>query len=346
MLEDELEPAESSTAADSQDVSGAASGASDVEDQSLEDAIRDVINLGEDEGDDAEGDEGEDPEVSSTAEANDQEQGESDEDAAGETDGGSDDDKLLELLKDESIPLGKVERFRQVLEERKQYKEQVESLGKIQQDLASIEQQAKQYGLTQDQVNNWYAMPVMLNSDPSKAIELLTDFVSELKARHGFDLPDDLRQKVEEGYIDEETARRVARSEAEAREAQRRREVDSEEAQRQAAIHRSQQITTAVNEFERSLRESDPDYGQKERFVRDRVRAIREERWIPESPEQAIAWVKEAVGDINEQFASLKPKRRETRAISGRSRSGSGKPAPPASMFEAVANAVNHAAED
>jgi hypothetical protein len=320
----------------------ASSGAEGVE-QSLEDAIRDVLPPSEEdrEAAEADADDGDSEQASPAEDA--AEDGEQPQDDSSEKDDEAEDPdaRLVAMLKDNDVPLSKIERFREVIAEKNRYREQAESAEKLQQDLARLEQEAQAAGMTQEQVGNWMNMPVLLNQNPEKALQMLQDFVSQVQRQTGATLPDDLREKVEKGYVDQETAERLARAEAQANRERSRAEQSVERQTQETLRLKAESIRTAVNQFDQSLRESDPDYAAKEAYLRDRVHAMRAELGRPpESPEEAVAIVKEAHKQVTERLQALRPQRKPARTISSR---GGSKPATPnpANMLEAITAAVS-----
>jgi hypothetical protein len=202
--------------------------------------------------------------------------------------------------------------------------------------------------LTGEEVADGFDIMAKLKSgDPeqlSAALEWLEPRVNFLREQLGLTLPEDLRDKVEAGLIDEDTAKEVARTRATSTLASERlkaRETaDSEaEAARQRAAT-AQAMATAVEGWEQRIRTTDPDYARKAELVETTCRAIvQREGKAPTTPEEAVALADRALAEVNRQFTAALPPPRAVKPTP----QGSSTPtvAEPKTLREAIAAAVN-----
>lgn len=336
------EELESSTSPDSQDVNEPSS-SSDVE-QTMEDAILSVVGSPVEDEDFSEqeydpSNEAPDPSpesVEQTGELN-------DEPPVAEADEG---EAFIQMMRDNEVPLGKIERFQELIHERKQLRTENSELIGVRDNLSNIEAHAKQAGLSQDQIVNWFSMPVMLATEPEKAQQLLAEFMSDMSKRTGHTLNSDLQQKVDDGYMDEESARELSKSRADLERQQRQAEAEAEQRRVNESAHQQQNIVNAVNAFQQSVQSSDPDYSpEKHEFVKRELTALVAAGGMPESTEEAVALAKAAHQNVSERLSAFKPTPRPTRTLSGR---GNNRPAAanPGSMFEAISGALGNVSED
>lgn len=311
--------------------------ASDVEDAergSLEDAIREALaDQVEDEDEPAEEIAAEAPNTDSSSEVDQPEQ---------EAEAGPQDDeqlmKLLEEMKSD-VPLGKINRFREILNERNQYQEQNNNLLKVEEHFRTLQDSARAGGMSEQQISQYFELPMLMQSNPAAAYELIKGFESEMADKYGMTMPADLQQKVEEGYVDQETAERLSRAEAQTRMQLQQNEVQQAQRHEQARMATAQAVSSAVTSYEQQLQNSDPDYSAKKEWLYEKLQARKLSQGNPESPEQAIQWVNEAMAGINETLGKVAPKPVAKRPIQSR---GVNQPtsAPPASMYDAVLRAV------
>lgn len=311
---------------------------SDVSDEpergTLEDAIRDALQ-GEVIDEDAEPEEAQ---VAEEAESSAEVEKPVEEEVT-ELDGDQQLLKVLEDLKSSDVPLGKIERFREVIEEKNGYKQRAESLTQVEEHFRTLQNSARASGMTEQQIAQYFELPMLMQNNPQAAYELIQGFQSDMANRYGMTMPEDIKQKVDDGYLDEETAQRLAKAEAESRMTKQMMEQRQAQAEETAKMATAQAVSSAVNSYEQQLRNTDPDFDAKRGWLMEKLQVRKMASGLPESPEQAIDWVNEAYGEINETFKKMAPPPQPKRTLSSR---GVNQPssAPPASMYEAVLRAV------
>jgi hypothetical protein len=190
-----------------------------------------------------------------------------------------------------------------------------------------------------------FSLPVMMANDPKAAVEALQQLQQFAGTAAGTSVPDDLQKKVDDGYMDEDSAKELAASRAEneriTRQGEQAQELDT---QRQARESQGS-IVDAVNTFQSTLKESDPDYDHKHNFVKRELSGMVRERGAPKNPEEAVAWAKEAHESVTKELGFMKPKPTEKRTLSGR-RTNRPTTAAPTTMAEAIAAAVGNVTEE
>jgi len=306
---------------------------SEPERGTLEDAIRDALQT------QVVDDDGE-PEVAEVTEAESSSEAEAvEEETTGQLNSDEQLLKVLEDLKSSDVPLGKIDRFRSVIEEKNGYKQQAESLMQVEEHFRTLQNSARASGMSEDQIAQYFELPMLMQSNPQAAYELIQGFQSDMATRYGMTMPEDLQQKVDEGYIDAESAQRLAKAEASERMAQQAMQSRQQEAEETARMATAQAVSSAVTSYEQQLANSDPDYSAKQKWLYEKLQTKKLASGLPASPEQAIEWVNQAYGEINETFKSMAPPPQPKRTLSSR---GVNQPssAPPASMYEAVLRAV------
>lgn len=237
------------------------------------------------------------------------------------------------------LPFNKHPRFRELVKEKNTYKVQA----------TEYEADAKQYRQIQEfmQVNNLTADEVaksldmlaqMKNGDPSKAYELMQARLDELALHVGKRLPADLEEKVEQGYIDRETAQALYQQQASAqREAeQARTQLERRTEQDQRA--QVQSMASAVAAWEQATKASDPDFDLKAELVKDRVRAYVASSGMPKTAEEALKVSKDAYEAVTQTLLRVRGDKAPMRPAVGGKTNGS-IAAEPKSLLDVVRRA-------
>lgn len=172
-------------------------------------------------------------------------------------------------------------------------------------------------------------------------LEGVAPYVNLATQALGITLPPDLEQSVRAGKMPFETAatlsrERYARGLAE-QQAQRATEVAQHTHQAHAAQQLSQTIENTVNAWEKTVRQSDPDYARKETTIRNLLWSVVQERGAPQTPEQAVEIAQEAYKRANDTIRQFAPPPRPTKAVpSSLNRASGGARAEPRSLMEAA----------
>lgn len=231
-------------------------------------------------------------------------------------------------------PFGKHPRFKKILSERKQFREQADT---VRRELEQVKPDAeqyqkidgfvKEYGIPQQEVAEAFRILALVKSDPAKARQAMAEHLARLDEFTGHKLPDDLLREVEEGRISEERARELSRARSETRRASQQTQAtadqlkqEREARQREQADTQAQQSAaarqTAVREVETRLLAEDPDYKRLQPWVVRELKAQlatlpAEKR--PQTPEQAVALFNAAVDAVRNDMRQTMPRKPEVR---------------------------------
>ena len=227
------------------------------------------------------------------------------------------------------LPFNKHPRFRELVKEKNTYKAQ----------MAEYEADAKQYrdiqsfmqtnGLTPEEVAESLGILAQAKTgDPAKAYELMLQRTQALAVMAGKQLPTDLEEKVEQGYIDRETAQdlhqqRVS-AERKAQLAQSQLDRRSQEDQR----NQVNSMASAVSAWEQATKSSDPDFDLKAELVKDRVRAHVASYGMPKNAEQALKVSKDAYEAVTQTLLRVRGDKAPMRTAVGGKTNGSAAPEP------------------
>lgn len=102
-------------------------------------------------------------------------------------------------------------------------------------------------------------MARLKRGDAEGFLKAVEPYVQQARMATGEVLPDDLRQRVDQGYVDEDTAREAARARAEAKAAREAlRERDDRDRAREATVH-ADALRDTLNSWDRA-NQTDPDF--------------------------------------------------------------------------------------
>lgn len=232
----------------------------------------------------------------------------------------------------EDVPFHKHPRFKEVIEQRNQYRESAEQYEKITGFLAENQ-------LSADEAAQGFQIMALMKNDPEAALQALTPYLQNLQLATGQTLPDDIRSRVDDGYLDEDAAREMARVRAENERLRSQVQTHSNQAAERQQTEQINNLAATVTDWENNIRQQDPDYDLKEAEIDDRVRVLVSERGRPQTPQEAVAMAKEAYDAVNARFASRFGNKRPMKTASGGKLGGTPTPEP-SSLMEAVQTAL------
>ena len=215
-----------------------------------------------------------------------------------------------------AAPKGLRRRFQQVRQQNARLKEQVASVQpdaqqyqKLQSFMASNELDARSAAnalriaaLVQGAING--------RVDPVSVVGELTHWADQLKGLTGDSLPPDVQKRLDDGVIDDDTAKEIARLRARDLTTQRRAELDTQALTTRATSAQAEHIFSAIQAWERTVRARDPDYARKAKLVETTAKSLRLERYgngMPPSVEVAQALAQEAYDMVTRELASALP---------------------------------------
>jgi hypothetical protein len=239
------------------------------------------------------------------------------------------------------VPLNKIERFREVLDENKSLKGANERYREMDATMTAIGRDAMKMGMSQDEIAQLFAWPRLLASDPKAAVEQLQQFSATWRMKVGLALPDDLKQKVDDGVLDEPTAKEVAELRASTAMSSTRQQAETAERQRTSTLQRTREIHDSVNAYQAELKASDPDYTpEKHDMVVDALTALVTKHGVPGTVADARAMAKNAYDTVSKRLSAFKPQPRAVASPAVGRRLNRPAVAQPKSMREAIENAL------
>lgn len=232
--------------------------------------------------------------------------------------------------KDEQLPFHNHPRFKEIVSENQQLKERVAEF-----EEGEIGTNAKRYhdindflvgnNLTGDDFANALQIAALMKNNPEKALQAIHPYYNALLQTNGHVLPEDIQRKLDDGVIDEETARAMSvdrarnrmlqgRLQREQQMTRQQREEQRERQEREGYQQELGKIRDAVADWEKQWSESDPDYSKVMPLVR---RAIVEATTAkpPRTPEEAVKLANETRDQVKEELRGLVGDRQPMRTV-------------------------------
>ena len=224
------------------------------------------------------------------------------------------------------------DRFQKVISQKNEYKEGHRQYQQITSYLAGN-------NINSEEASTGLQIMALMKNDPQKALEALTPYMETLRQLTGEAMPEDIRERVDDGYMDEDAGKELARARAEAnRLKQTNDRVQEQQVQAQSAQH-LENLAQTVTAWEMQTRQQDPDFDLKQDEIDDRVRVLVAERGRPDTDEAAIALANEAYKTVNDRFKQRTVTKKPMKTASGGKLGGTPTPEPN-SLLEAVRNAM------
>jgi hypothetical protein len=232
----------------------------------------------------------------------------------------------------DNVPLHLQPRFKEVIAEKNEYKKGHEQYEKIQSSLREMK-------LSAEETAQGLSIMGLMKSNPQAALEALQPIISNLQQVTGQIIPEDIQQKIEDGYMDEDIGKELAKTRADV---QLQRNANQQMLNEQQQMNASDQvniIAQSVTNWEENVRQNDPDFELKQDEVDDRVSALVRERGRPNNSEDAVSLAQEAYETVTKRHQGRLGVRKPIRSLSGGKLGGSPVPEPK-SLMDAVQNAL------
>lgn len=224
---------------------------------------------------------------------------------------------------DQKLPFHNHPRWKEVVAERDAYRTDAGEYRKITNFMSTN-------GLSNEEVVEGFQIMALMKVNPAEAHKKISEYKARLDAIVGEVLPEDLSEKVRDGFIDKDTAKELAALKAQQKLAEQRQvqAIQDQDIQVRKGIH------AAVVNWEQQMKVKDPDWSAKQEMVIDQVKLMMSAEQ-PSTPEQAIALVERAHSTIRERLSRFAPRRQPVSNIAS-STSSANATVVPSSLKEAV----------
>jgi hypothetical protein len=227
------------------------------------------------------------------------------------------------------VPFNSHPRFRKLLEEKNEYKAKFAEYEPDAQQFRQIQTFMDTAHLTPEEVaEGLMLMAEMKSGDPEKAYAALSTKLEGLAITTGKKLPQELEERIEQGYVDRETAQKMHVENATAKSDAARANLVNQQRTQQDAKAQVTAMSTAVSAWESTTRASDPDFDVKAELVKDRVRAHMALHGMPANSSDALALTQSAYDTVTQTLRRVQGGRTAMRTAVGGKVNGSVTPEP------------------
>jgi hypothetical protein len=237
---------------------------------------------------------------------------------------------------DSKLPFHNHPRWKQVIQERDTYKGAATQFNQVLQYMAHN-------NLTSSEVEKGVEIMALMKNNPLAALEALRPHYDGLRQFAGEALPQDIAHKVQEGFIDRETAVELAKQRNQAaflaQQQQRQQLQQNEYLQAQHHQQHVETIANTVNSWEAQVKTRDPDYSHKSSLINDRVRVLLTQ-YQPRTPQEAVQLAEKAYADVNSSLGGLSPRRQPMRSVGSSASLASNATRAPRTLLEAAQMAL------
>jgi hypothetical protein len=250
---------------------------------------------------------------------------------------GPDDDDDTEPAADAASPIIR-EKINKLLKQRRELRQEVETLKPAAEIGGQLETFAKTNDLSGDDVVSVLQMAAFLrHGDYESFYKAVAPFVRTAQEYLGLTLPKDLRDRVQQGHMTEETAKEFARQRMDTERLNESRTAEQRQAAQTTLRLTQDQVNRSVTALEGQLAASDPDYRAKAASVRRTAQAILFERGgTIKTVDEALAITREAYAEVNATIRKQRtPPQPTARMPNGNGQSRSAR-AEPNSLMEAA----------
>ena len=245
--------------------------------------------------------------------------------------GNEETDASVETDTDDTPPFHEHPRWQEMITERDSFKQS-------HQELMGLKSYMTEAGLSIDEVNTGFEIMKNIKENPQAALEALMPYIEQMETSTGRRLSADIQERVDEGYLDEESAREMSQlrsREQLATEASQRAAAQAQQIQQQQQVQQhAKNVSGAVSEWETQWSSSDPDYKLKQPKVMEKIELYLLKNGAPSSREHAVQIAEECRKSVNNELLQFRPRKGSVNPITGGS---SPKSTPePKSLMEAM----------
>ena len=198
------------------------------------------------------------------------------------------------------VPFSAHPRFKQLIRERNALRGDAERYHNVSSFL-------DQNGLSPDEAADGLMIMAKAKTVPAGAWQQIKPWVQKLLVAAGEVLPDDLRQRVQNGEITQEVALEFSRTRATAQSVSAAQSFREQLAHRQQTSAQVNALMGAAQQWENDRRLKDPNFEAKYEDVRKEVIYLRETEGSPNTPEGVRAQLQKAYKLVNDRSKAAQP---------------------------------------
>ena len=212
------------------------------------------------------------------------------------------------------VPFNRHPRFKQVVKERREFKEQLTAL---QRDAEPLRQDAQRYqnvvgfldqaGMTAEEASDMLEIGGLMKTNPVEAWKRMKPTIQNLLIAAGEVLPEDLQQRVSAGELSKEAAVEIARAKAAVASTQRQQSFREQREQRSSQENAVRSMQQAASDWESDRSRKDPNFTAKLPDIQREVVYLQRTEGVPNSPEGVKEQLAKAYKTVNDRFKPPQP---------------------------------------
>jgi len=245
---------------------------------------------------------------------------------------------------DKQLPFHNHPRWKEVIAERDQAVQQVEAFKADAEEQRAIQAYMQENDIPASEVANALQILAALRNDPAKAREMLAPLIANLDEFTGEKLPADLQKKVDEGLLDAESAKEIAKLRAGQAFTNQRGQERQQKSQQQRQQEAHQQAVQAVYDasaaWEQQKATTDPDWAKIAPLIQKEAQAIMFQEGPAKDAKAATDILERAYASVKEHLKTFVPVRKPTAASPGPGSSIPAAAKQPTSSLEAARMAL------
>ena len=238
-----------------------------------------------------------------------------------------------------NVPFNKHPRFQKLIAEKNELKELSNKYKTDSEQFNKITDFIKLNNLSAKDAVEAFKMMAALRNNPEEGYKMLQGHLERIGNVTGRNLPKDIQEKVDDGFLDEDAAKELSQARASLYRERQLREQSQQKFTNASASANEAQMADAVKSWGEKTLANDPDFSLKQEEFNDRISAIVAERGTPKSPEEVVQIADDAYVTINERFKSRQPTKQPLKSTT-KGKLGGVPVAEPTSMRDIVSQAL------
>lgn len=238
-----------------------------------------------------------------------------------------------------NVPFNKHPRFQKLIAEKNELKELSNKYKTDSEQFNKITDFIKLNNLSAKDAVEAFKMMAALRNNPEEGYKMLQGHLERIGNVTGRNLPKDIQEKVDDGFLDEDAAKELSQARASLYRERQLREQSQQKFTNASASANESQMADAVKSWGEKTLANDPDFSLKQEEFNDRISAIVAERGTPKSPDEVVQIANDAYATINERFKSRQPTKQPLKSTT-KGKLGGVPVAEPTSMRDIVSQAL------
>jgi len=238
-----------------------------------------------------------------------------------------------------NVPFNKHPRFQKLITEKNELKELSKKYQNDSEQYKKITDFIQANNLSAKDAVEGFKIMSALRNNPEEGYKMLQFHLNNVGNLTGKNLPKDIQEKVDDGFLDEDAAKELSQARASLHRERAMRQQTQQRFTNASQSANETQMADAVKSWGEQTLANDPDFSLKQDEFNDRISAIVAEHGTPKSPEEVVEIANSAYATINERFKSRQPSKQPMKS-STKGKLGGVPIAEPTNMRDIVSQAL------